>query len=100
MLYGTAVAGMLFVWMVILLTHLRFRAALPAARVLELPLRLRGHPWPTLFGLAGVLAVSATTFFIDGLRYSFASFVPFLALISIQYARVRRRQVSTARTTP
>ena len=29
-LYGTAVAGMLFIWIVILFTYLRFRAALPA----------------------------------------------------------------------
>ena len=31
MLYGTAVAGMLFVWLVILNTHLRFRKPLPAS---------------------------------------------------------------------
>ena len=42
-LFGTAVAGMLFIWIVILLTYLRFRAALPPARVAALPIRLPAH---------------------------------------------------------
>src|SRR5258708_21589561 len=33
MLYGTAVAGMLFVWLVILNTHLRFRNAITRERL-------------------------------------------------------------------
>ncbi len=35
MLYGTAVAGMLFVWLVILSTHLRFRRAITDGAALE-----------------------------------------------------------------
>ena len=35
MLYGTAVAGMLFVWLVILNTHLRFRKAITRERLAE-----------------------------------------------------------------
>ena len=44
MLYGTAVAGMLFVWLVILNTHLRFRKAITRERLLSLPMRLWAHP--------------------------------------------------------
>src|SRR6202521_2732952 len=40
MLYGTAVAGMLFVWLVILNTHLRFRKAITSVLLLRLPMRL------------------------------------------------------------
>jgi hypothetical protein len=35
------------------------------------------------------VAISATTFFVDGLEYSVVSFVPFLVLMSIVYARRR-----------
>ena len=37
-LYGTAVAGMFFVWIVILLTHLRFRKAIGEQKASQLPL--------------------------------------------------------------
>src|ERR1700749_2092934 len=40
MLYGTAVAGMLFVWLIILSTHLRFRLAITTDRLASLPIRL------------------------------------------------------------
>ena len=42
-LYGTAVAGMLFIWAVILLTYLRFRQAMSPDQVAALPIRLPAH---------------------------------------------------------
>ena len=39
-LYGTAVAGMLFIWIVILLTYLRFRKALTPEQLARLPIRM------------------------------------------------------------
>jgi len=88
-LYGTAVAGMLFIWIIILVTYLRFRAALPADRLAALPLRMPAHRLLTWFGIASLVAISATTFFVDGLQYSVVWFLPFLGLISIAYARLR-----------
>jgi L-asparagine transporter-like permease len=88
-LYGTAVAGMLFIWIVILFTYLRFRAALSPAQLAGLPIRMPAHRAAAWFGIASLVAISATTFFVDGLQYSVMSFLPFLALISIMYARVR-----------
>jgi len=90
-LYGTAVAGMLFIWIVILITYLRFRAALSPAQLVGLPIRMPAHRAAAWFGIASLVAISATTFFVDGLQYSVVSFLPFLALISIMYARVRRQ---------
>jgi amino acid transporter, AAT family len=88
-LYGTAVAGMLFIWIVILVTYLRFRAALPPDRLARLPIRMPAHRLLTWFGIVSLVAISATTFFVDGLHYSVVWFLPFLALISIAYARMR-----------
>ena len=92
MLYGTAVAGMLFVWLVILNTHLRFRKAIPHERLLNLPMRLWAHPLFTMAGILLLLAVSATTFFVDGLQWSVPAFSVFLGLISLLYLHSRRRK--------
>src|SRR5580700_9441074 len=91
MLYGMAVAGMLFVWLVILSTHLRFRKAITSERLLSLPMRLRAHPLFTVVGILLLLAISATTFFVDGLQWSVPAFSVFLGMISLLYLQSRRR---------
>ena len=90
MLYGTAVAGMLFVWLVILNTHLRFRKSITNQRLLSLPMRLWAHPLFTVVGIGLLLAISGTTFFVDGLRWSVPAFSVFLGIISVLYWRGRR----------
>jgi len=90
MLYGTAVAGMLFVWLVILNTHLQFRKAITSERLENLPMRLRAHPFFTLAGIFLLLAISVTTFFVDGLQWSVPAFCVFLGLISLLYVQNRR----------
>ncbi len=86
-LYGVAVAGMLFVWLVILNTHLRFRKTLSPERLSNLPMRLRAHPFFTLLGILVLLAIAATTFFVDGMQWSVPEFLVFLAIISLLYLR-------------
>jgi amino acid transporter, AAT family len=90
-LYGTAVAGMLFIWIVILCTYLRFRAAMPPAQLARLPIRMPAHRVGAVFGIVMLCAIMATTFFVDGLQYTVPSFLPFLAVMSLLYARMRRR---------
>jgi len=89
-LFGTAVAGMLFIWIVILVTYLRFRRALPPERLARLPIRLAAPRLSATCGIISLTAILATTFFVDGLQYTVVSFLPFLAVISIAYARTRR----------
>jgi L-asparagine transporter-like permease len=93
MLYGTAVAGMLFVWLVILNSHLRFRQSITREQLASLPMRLRAHPSFTVAGIVLVLAISATTFFVDGLQWSVPAFSVFLALISLLYLRSRQHKI-------
>jgi amino acid transporter, AAT family len=90
-LFGTAVAGMLFIWIVILFTYLRFRAAMSPAQVARLPIRLPAHRAAAIFGIVSLAAITVTTFFVDGMQYTVPSFLPFLAVISILYARMRKR---------
>jgi amino acid transporter, AAT family len=91
MLYGVAVAGMLFVWLVILRTHLRFRQAITSQQLSRLPMRLPLHPLFTIAGILLLLGISATTFFVDGLQWSVPAFAAFLSIISLLYLRRRRR---------
>jgi L-asparagine transporter-like permease len=93
MLYGTAVAGMLFVWLVILNTHLRFRKAITGERLSSLPMRLRAHPFFTVVGIFLLLAISVTTFFVDGLQWSVPAFSVFLGIISLLYLQRRREKI-------
>lgn len=90
LLYGTAVAGMFYVWIVILLTHLRFRQTMgPACE--KIPLRLPGHPWPTLAALVAMSAIALSTFWVSGLEYTIPTFLPLLAAISLIYLAMRPR---------
>jgi L-asparagine transporter-like permease len=88
-LFGTAVAGMLFIWIVILVTYLRFRRSLTPDRVAALPIRLPAHRIAAPVGIVLLVAIAGTTFFVDGLRYTVPSFLPFLAIISMFYIRNR-----------
>jgi len=91
-LYGTAVAGMLFIWIVILVTYLRFRAALSPQQLAALPIKMPAHRVGAVFGIVSLVAITITTFFVEGLEYTVPSFLPFLAIMSIVYARIKRRR--------
>ena len=97
MLYGSAVAGMLFVWLIILNTHLRFRKALTPEKVLQLPMRLRLHPLFTVAGILLVIAIAITTLFVDGLQWSVPAFSVFLIVISLLISASGRREIQSAR---
>jgi amino acid transporter, AAT family len=92
MLYGVAVAGMFFVWIVILLTHLMFRRKVGRERIRQLPMRLHFFPYSTWLGIVALLGIAASTFYVDGLQYTVPAFAPFLLLISLAYLRVKQRK--------
>ncbi|HEV2987679.1 MAG TPA: amino acid permease [Candidatus Angelobacter sp.] len=89
MLYGIAVAGMLFVWLVILNTHLRFRKTISHEQLMGLSMRLRAHPFFTVIGILLLLAIAATTFFVEGLQWSVPAYCVFLGIISALYLQSR-----------
>jgi L-asparagine transporter-like permease len=91
LLYGVAVAGMFFVWIVILSAHLAFRRSLGKVRVAQLPIRLPFSPGMQIIALTGLIALAISTFYVDGLQYSVPSFLPFLLLITAFYFALKRR---------
>jgi amino acid transporter, AAT family len=95
MLYGVAVAGMFFVWGIILVTHIAFRQALGPQRIAQLPMRMRFYPYSTLLGIVVLAGVTLSTFYVDGLQYTVPAFVPILLLMSVAYWRIQRRGIAT-----
>jgi len=93
-LYGVAVAGMFFVWITVLFTHVAFRRAIGPERVARLPLRLPGAPFSTMVGIAALLGIAVATFFVDGLQYTVPSFAVFLGVLSLYYWKIRPQQTS------
>jgi AAT family amino acid transporter len=94
-LYGIAVAGMFFVWTVILITHIAFRRALGKDRVARLPMHLLFYPYSTIVGILALLGITAATFFVPGLAMTVPAFLCFLAAVTVAYLiRPAQKQVS------
>jgi amino acid transporter, AAT family len=89
LMYGSAVAGMYFVWIVILLAHLRFRRSIGTS-VNDLPLKLRLFPMSNYFGIIVLVAVACATVYVEGLQYSVPIFALLLTIMSLVYLKVRR----------
>jgi len=94
-LYGVAVAGMFFVWIVILLAHLGFRRSLGRARVALLPVRLRWSPCSQIVALIILAAIAMSTFLVEGLQYTVPGFAVFLLATTVVYRMLKRRNRNT-----
>jgi AAT family amino acid transporter len=92
---GAAFFGGLFVWIMIMLTHLAFRRHAPAGAVRFAP---RG-PWSTLIGLAALVTVMISTWWVPGFRITLEAGLPWLAFISLCYvAWAQWRKAQAPRT--
>ncbi|MFQ5926381.1 MAG: amino acid permease [Terriglobia bacterium] len=93
---GAAFFGGLYVWVMILATHLAFRRR--HRHTATLTTFMPAFPYLTWLGLAGLVAVSISTLWIPGLHITLLGGLPWLALISLGYLvwrSVRARKTST-----
>ena len=97
LLYGVAVAGMFFVWSIILLAHLSFRRSIGQTGVAQLPIRLPLSPYSQIAALIALAAIAISTYYVEGLEYSVPSFIPFLLMITAFYWTLKRRNVAKRR---
>ena len=93
LLYGVAVAGMFFVWSIILLAHLSFRSSIGQVRVANLPIHLRFTPFSQSAALIALAGIAISTFFVADLKYSVPSFIVFLLAITAFYWMMGRRNL-------
>ncbi len=88
---GAAFFGGLFVWMMILVTHLVFRRRYPGRLAVRAPL----YPWTSLFGITALAGVTISTWWVPDMKITLRAGLPWLAFITVCYlvwARFQRRR--------
>lgn len=78
---GVALFGGVFAWIMIFVTHLFFRKKYQG----NLKVRAPWYPWASLVGLAALVAITISTWWVPGLRITLESGLPWLAFISLCY---------------
>jgi L-asparagine transporter-like permease len=89
-MFGIALFGGLFIWLMIFLTHLPFRRAWERSGAPRLPVRMPGYPFTTLLGAASIVAILLTTWWVEGMRVTLLAGIPWLGFISLCYLVWRR----------
>jgi L-asparagine transporter-like permease len=92
-LFGVSLFGGLYAWLVIFVTHLAFRPKWRASGGGPLAVKMRFHPWGSLMGAASMVAILATTWFVEGMRITLVAGIPWLAILTLAYFLVPRRQI-------
>jgi amino acid transporter, AAT family len=93
-LFGVALFDAIIVWIIILLSHLRFRRKLGAA---NLPVRMPGFPVVQIAGLALLCAVLVTMALDrETWQISWIVGVPWIVLLSVAFAVVKSRKTAAA----
>ena len=97
---GSAFLGGIFVWQMILITHLAFRRQMSASALPFARLAPKG-PWSSLLGFIALTSVLISTWWIPGLKITLIAGVPWLVFISLCYlvwARTKSAAIPTGAT--
>jgi L-asparagine transporter-like permease len=88
--------GTMFAWMMIFVTHYRFRRVQARTGAAPLRFRMPGFPATTLLGATLMAAVLLTTAFTEAFRMTLVFGVPFLLCLTVTYWIWYRRNARTA----
>ncbi len=88
--------GTMFTWLMIFVTHYRFRRVHARTGAAPLRFRMYGFPGTTLLGAALMAAVLVTTAFTEAFRMTLVFGVPFLLCLTLTYWIWHRRNARTA----
>ena len=91
-LFGVALFGGLFTWLMIFVTHLYFRPKWEAAGGDALPVRMAGYPYTSILGVLLMVAILATTWWVEGMRITLQSGLAWMVFISLAYLGWKQRQ--------
>jgi len=94
-LFGIALFGGLFAWLLIFMTHLRFRQVWQDRGGAPLPVRMPLYPYTSILGAALLIAILATMWWVEGMRVAIESGVPWLVLLSLAYLAWKKRRGSS-----
>jgi AAT family amino acid transporter len=82
-MFGIALFGGLFVWLMIFITHLYFRKQWDPNR--PLPVKMIGYPYTTILGILFLSAILVTTLWVEGMQITLTVGLPWLAAITLAY---------------
>jgi amino acid transporter, AAT family len=85
-LFGVALFGALFVWLMIFVTHIAFRR--------------RAIPIGSCLGAAAIAGILVSTRWVSGLETTLLSGGPWMAVLAAGYLAARRRMRQSSTTTP
>ena len=91
-LFGISLFGGLFAWLVIFITHLYFRPRWESLGRPRLPVRMIGYPYTSLLGMAAIVAIIVTTWWVEGMHVTLIAGLPWLGVLTAAYFLTRRRQ--------
>ena len=94
-MFGIALFGGLFVWLMIFITHLSFRRHWVAQHRRLLPVRMPLFPLTTIAGALAILAIIVSTWWVNGMKPALEAGIPWLLLLSIFYFGWVRRRART-----
>lgn len=98
-MFGISIFGGIFVWILILLTLIAFRAKRQKKGLPPSSLRMPGYPWLAYAGIAALVAILVDSFFIN-LAIAWYAGIPWLIVISAIYLLYRKKGVSRAERAP
>lgn len=84
-----AMFGALFGWLMIFVTHLRFRIACKRDGITP-AFRLPLFPVPTLLGLVMMMAIIGSTFFVPAFKMSVVTGIPMLVVLVLAYVLLKK----------
>jgi AAT family amino acid transporter len=91
---NTSLVGGMIAWLVSLLAHVRFRRAISAEQHKSLGLRSRFGATGSIFGLVAIVAVVASTWWVQQSSVAAKSAVFYIVILSGAYWLVRRNKVA------
>lgn len=80
-LLGAALFGGLYAWLLVFVTHLRFRRAYRGTPAYRAP----WYPWASVAGLVALGAVTVSTWWVPGMKITLLAGLPWLVMISLCY---------------
>jgi amino acid transporter, AAT family len=89
---NTSLVGGMIAWLVSLLAHVRFRRAISAEQLKSLGLRSRFGSAGSIFGFVAIVAVVASTWWVQQSSVAARSAVFYIVILSGAYWLVKRKQ--------
>ena len=91
-MFGIALFGGLFAWLLIFLTHLSFRRQRRARGEPRAAVEMIGYPYTSLLGAAALAAILLTTWWVEGMHLTLLVGLPWLGALTLGYWLWARRQ--------